>query len=59
MKKNGFRFARMNSDRKKICTGKDLVEALDRIALTVKEAKAWHKDLIAGRKTLKTQKNKW
>jgi hypothetical protein len=43
----------------KICTGKDLAEALERTKLTADEAKAWRSDLTEARKSLKRQPDKW
>jgi antitoxin (DNA-binding transcriptional repressor) of toxin-antitoxin stability system len=57
--KNGVPFARLVPDNEKVCTGRDLVEALDRTELTAEEAKAWRRDLQAARKALKTPADKW
>ena len=51
--KNGAPFARLTPDEEKVCTGRDLAEALDKAHLTKSEAKAWRRDLRAARKRLK------
>jgi hypothetical protein len=43
----------------KVCTGRDLAEALAKVKLTEAEAAAWRRDLKAGRKSLKAPINKW
>lgn len=50
---------RMTGIRDKICTGADLARALEKSRLTPEEARAWQKDLVAARKALKRQGNKW
>jgi hypothetical protein len=57
--KNGKPFARLEPDQEKRCTGRDLAEALARTELSSEEARAWHRDLKAARKTLKIPANKW
>ena len=57
--KNGLPFARLGPDHKKICLGRDLAEALAKIELPTNEAKAWHRDLQAARKTLKAPVDRW
>lgn len=57
--KNGSPVARLVPDSEKICTGRDLGEALERTELPSDEAAAWHRDLEAGRKNLKAPPNKW
>jgi antitoxin (DNA-binding transcriptional repressor) of toxin-antitoxin stability system len=57
--KNGKPVARLGPETEKICTGADLAKALEEVELTVEEAAAWHKDLVAARKALKPQGNKW
>ena len=57
--KNGVPFARLVPDSKKVCTGRDLAEALGRTELAVEEAKAWRRDLQAARKILKPPVKKW
>ena len=51
--KNGVPVARLVPDNEKVCTGRDLVEALDRTELTAEDAKAWRRDLQAARRSLK------
>jgi hypothetical protein len=50
--KNGSPVARLVSDHKKVCTGRDLADALARTQLSDDEAKAWHRDLQNARKAL-------
>jgi hypothetical protein len=57
--KNGVPFARLGPDEEKICTGSDLAKALADVDLPPGEAKAWRKDLTAGRKALKSPGDKW
>jgi len=57
--KNGVPVARLVPDNEKVCTGRDLAEALARIELTSEDAKAWRRDLQAARKTLKAPSDKW
>ncbi len=57
--KNGVPFARLVPDSEKVCTGRDLAEALAKTELTAQEAKAWRRDLQAARKTLKAPRDKW
>ena len=57
--KNGVPFARLVPDGEKVCTGRDLAEALDKINLSDEEAKEWRRDLQAARKMLKVPTDKW
>ena len=57
--KNGVPVARLVPDNEKVCTGRDLAEALARIELTSEDAKAWRRDLQAARRTLKAPADKW
>ncbi|HEY3914372.1 MAG TPA: hypothetical protein VGN61_07800 [Verrucomicrobiae bacterium] len=58
--KNGLPVARLvPEDPNKICTGRDLAEALAEFDLPESDAKAWHHDLSAARKGLKAPSNKW
>jgi hypothetical protein len=41
------------------CTGPELAEALRQVDLPEDEARAWHKDLMAARKTLKPPRDRW
>ena len=52
--KNGSPVARLVPDREKVCTGRDLAEALTRTGLPTEEAAAWHRAFQSARKTLKT-----
>lgn len=51
--KNGSPVARLAPDHEKVCTGRDLAEALAKTQLPKNEAAAWHRDLQTARKTLK------
>jgi prevent-host-death family protein len=58
--KNGTPVARIVPEKeKKRCTGPELAEALREVDLSESDAKAWYRDLIAARKTLKPPKDKW
>jgi antitoxin (DNA-binding transcriptional repressor) of toxin-antitoxin stability system len=57
--KNGKPVARIEPAHEKRCTGRDLAEALARADLSADEARAWHRDLVIARKTLKTPADKW
>jgi hypothetical protein len=51
--------ARLRHKGEKLCTGADLAKALEKAELTPKEARKWHKDLVAVRKGRKPQGSKW
>jgi len=57
--KNGAPVARLVPAAEKVCTGRDLAEALDRVKLSAAEARAWRGDLKRARKTLKPPRNRW
>jgi len=57
--KNGEPFARLAPDNEKVCVGRELAEALSKVELPEDEARVWHRDLLAARKTLKTPTDKW
>lgn len=57
--KNGKPFARLVPDNEKVCVGRDLAETLAKTNLPQNEARAWHRDLRAARKTLKAPADKW
>ena len=57
--KNGTPVARLVPEGKKSCTGPELADALRKVDLPENEARAWHRDLVAARKALKPQKDKW
>jgi prevent-host-death family protein len=57
--KNGTPVARLVPEKKKGCTGPELAEALRQVDLPEDEARAWHRDLRAARKTLKPPKDRW
>jgi antitoxin (DNA-binding transcriptional repressor) of toxin-antitoxin stability system len=56
--KNGSPVARLIPDGKKASTGPELAKALKQVELSPAEARAWHRDLMAARKTLKPPKNR-
>ena len=56
--KNGSPVARLVPDTK-VCSGRDLAEALQGVELSENEARAWRRDLLNARKTLKAPDNKW
>lgn len=57
--KNGKPLARLVPEGEKICTGKELAEALAHVELSTIEAVAWGKNLTKTRKALKTPGDKW
>ena len=57
--KNGKPVARLAPDREKVCTGRDLAEALGKVHLSADEAKAWRDDLRKARKGLKPPRDLW
>jgi prevent-host-death family protein len=57
--KNGETIARIVPDREKVCTGRDLADALAGARLSEDEAKAWRRELKAARKRLKPPADKW
>jgi len=59
LSKNGKPVARLVPENEKVCTGRDLAEAIGNVDLSADEARAWHKDLLAARRKLKEPKDKW
>jgi antitoxin (DNA-binding transcriptional repressor) of toxin-antitoxin stability system len=57
--KNGKPVARLSPEFEKICTGRELAEALSKVELTASEARAWHKDISTARAKLSRPKDKW
>jgi antitoxin (DNA-binding transcriptional repressor) of toxin-antitoxin stability system len=57
--KNGSPVARLTPDNEKVCTGRELAEALAGTELSASEASAWHRDLQLARKALKSPEDKW
>jgi antitoxin (DNA-binding transcriptional repressor) of toxin-antitoxin stability system len=57
--KNGEPVARLVPDNEKVCVGRDLAEALAKAALPQNEARAWHRELTAARKSLKAPASQW
>jgi antitoxin (DNA-binding transcriptional repressor) of toxin-antitoxin stability system len=57
--KNGSPVARLVPDHRKVCTGRDLAEALANTELSAAEAAAWRRDLRTARATLKAPTDPW
>lgn len=58
--KNGAPVAQLApAKEEKVCIGRDLAEALAGTELSEEEAKAWRRDMLAGRKALKAPVDKW
>ena len=57
--KNGKPVARLSPETEKVCTGRELAEALAKVDLTASEARAWYEDLSVARKKLSPPKDKW
>jgi antitoxin (DNA-binding transcriptional repressor) of toxin-antitoxin stability system len=57
--KNGKAVARLSPENEKICTGRDLADALGKTELSTAEARAWHKDLLDARRKLSVPGDKW
>ena len=57
--KNGVPVARLVPDNEKLCSGRELADALAGIELETEGAKAWRRDLQAARKALKPPTHKW
>ena len=57
--KNGKPVARLVPESEKVCTGRELAEALVKAELPAEEARAWRKDLAVARRRLTAPKDKW
>jgi len=57
--KNGSPVARLVPDEEKVCVGRELAEVLAKTQLPEDEARAWHRDLQAARRTLKAPADRW
>jgi prevent-host-death family protein len=57
--KNGRPLARLVPETEKICTGRELAEALALAGLSPVEALGWRKDLLKARKALQPVDDKW
>jgi antitoxin (DNA-binding transcriptional repressor) of toxin-antitoxin stability system len=57
--KNGAPFARLVPDNEKVCLGRSLAEVLAKAEWSEDEARAWRRDLRAGRNILKPPAKKW
>jgi antitoxin (DNA-binding transcriptional repressor) of toxin-antitoxin stability system len=56
--KNGSPVARLMPENERLCSGRDLAEALGNARLPEEEASGWH-DLKAARKRIKPPADKW
>lgn len=50
--KNGKPFTRLVPMSERVCTGRDLAEAMDKVGLSADEARAWHKHLAVAPRRL-------
>jgi len=57
--RNGSPVARLEPAREKVCLGRELAAALAEVELPEDEARAWRRDSLTGRKTLKAPANRW
>lgn len=57
--KNGQPVAHLSPAGEKVCTGKDLAEALAKVRLSEKEARAWRRDMRDARRRLEPPVDKW
>ena len=57
--KNGRPVARLAPAAEERCTGRHLADALGHAELSPREARDWHRDLRASRKSLKAPRDKW
>lgn len=57
--KNGEPVARLVPNSERVCTGRELAEALAGTNLSENETRAWRRDLKAARKVLKAPADKW
>jgi prevent-host-death family protein len=57
--KNGKPLARLVPADDKVCTGRDLAEAIAATTLSPIEARAWRRDLATARKSPRKPTDKW
>jgi antitoxin (DNA-binding transcriptional repressor) of toxin-antitoxin stability system len=57
--KNGKPFARLVPESERVCTGRDLAEAMGKAELCAEEARAWRKNLAVARRRLAAPRDKW
>jgi antitoxin (DNA-binding transcriptional repressor) of toxin-antitoxin stability system len=57
--KNGAPVARLLPEGEKVCTGRELADALEEIELAPDEARSWFRDLRSARKALKSPRDRW
>jgi hypothetical protein len=56
---NGSPVARLTPEGERLCSGRDLAEALSNARFPDEEASGWVRDLRAARKGIKTPAHKW
>jgi antitoxin (DNA-binding transcriptional repressor) of toxin-antitoxin stability system len=57
--KNGKPFVRLVPDNEKVCSGRDLAEALAKTRSLENEARAWRRELRTARRRLEAPASKW
>jgi antitoxin (DNA-binding transcriptional repressor) of toxin-antitoxin stability system len=57
--KNGKPFARLVPEGERVCTGRELAEAIGKADLSAEEARAWQKDIAVARRRLAAPREKW
>ena len=57
--KNGMPVARLVPESERVCTGRDLAEAMGKAEPSAEEARAWHKELAVARRRLAAPREKW
>jgi len=57
--KNGVAVATLAPESEKVCTGRDLAKALEEVELSEADARAWRRDMVQARKTLRKPEDKW
>ena len=56
---NETRDNRKGPDHEKVCTGRDLAEAVGKADFSAAETRTWDKDIAAARKRLAVPRDKW
>lgn len=57
--KNGRPFARIEPEKEKRCTGRELADALAATELSAEAAREWHADLRNAREAIPNPTDKW
>ena len=57
--KNGTPVARLSPEKERVCSGRELAEALTKTRVLDEEFKKWRDDLQTARKTLAPPADKW